>query len=212
MKNIKYILAASLIGIAIFIAFVLPKPKYQGINILKQINIPEAFGQWTSKDVSQTLNINDQRFNFISGILARAYTRSDGASLLLLILDAGNFHNPKVCFGSSGYKITELEDQKIEACGRSIKATTLFADKSQGGYVLMYWLCIDKQITSWTGQKTKELFTSITGKKKAGLMIRLDIPSSNQTIQDATAFGKQFLNDLSQALSPQDIAYIFGSN
>ena len=209
MKNIKYILAASLIGIAILIAFALPKPKYQGINILKQINIPKAFGQWTSKDVSQTLNINDQRFNFISGILARAYTRSDGASLLLLILDAGNFHNPKVCFGSSGYKITELEDQKIEACGRSIKATTLFADKSQEGYVLMYWLCIDKQITSWTGQKTKELFTSITGKKKAGLMVRLDIPVNPQSPESSVTLGQQFLTEFSTHLSQQDLTFIF---
>jgi len=107
MKNLKQIFVVAVIGIAILIAFALPKPKYQGLNILKQINIPTEFGQWSGKDVAQDLNINDDRYKFISDIFARTYTNKEGASLLFLILDAGNFHNPKVCFGSSGYTIKE---------------------------------------------------------------------------------------------------------
>jgi EpsI family protein len=199
MNNSKQILVIALVGIAILVAFALPKPKYQSLNILKQINIPATFGVWTSQDATKNLDINDDRYKFISDIFARTYTRQDGVSLLFLILDAGNFHNPKVCFGSSGYKIKELSDEQIQAGGRSFKATTLYTQKPGEGYVLMYWLCLDKQITGWTGQKAKEFFASIIGKKKTGLMVRLDIPSSEQST-----------TDLSKSLSPQDLEYIFG--
>ncbi|HNQ50150.1 MAG TPA: EpsI family protein [Candidatus Omnitrophota bacterium] len=210
MKNLKQIFVVAVIGIAILIAFALPKPKYQGLNILKQINIPTEFGQWSGKDVAQDLNINDDRYKFISDIFARTYTNKEGASLLFLILDAGNFHNPKVCFGSSGYTIKELSDETIEIGARTFRTTTLYTQKPGEGYVLMYWLCIDKQITGWTGQKAKEFFSSLIGKKKAGLMVRLDIPSSEQTTSGAIALGKQFIADLSKTLSPQDLEYIFG--
>jgi len=210
MKNFKEISVIIVVGIAILVAFALPKPKYQSLNILKQINIPAEFGEWTGKDVSQNLDINDDRYKFISDIFARTYTRADGASLLFLILDAGNFHNPKVCFGSSGYKIKDLSDEQIEVSGRSFKATSLYTQKPGEGYVLMYWLCLDKQITGWTGQKAKEFIASIIGKKKTGLMVRLDIPSSEQTTPGAVDLGKQFFSDLSKSLSPQDQDYIFG--
>jgi EpsI family protein len=210
MNNSKQILVIALVGIAILVAFALPKPKYQSLNILKQINIPATFGVWTSQDATKNLDINDDRYKFISDIFARTYTRQDGVSLLFLILDAGNFHNPKVCFGSSGYKIKELSDEQIQAGGRSFKATALYTQKPGEGYVLMYWLCLDKQITGWTGQKAKEFFASIIGKKKTGLMVRLDIPSSEQSTPGAIAIGRQFITDLSKSLSPQDLEYIFG--
>jgi EpsI family protein len=210
MNNTKQIIAMVLIGIAILIVFALPKPKYQSLNILKQITIPAEFGEWTSKDVSQNLDINDDRYKFMSDIFARTYTRKDGATLLFLVLDAGNFHNPKVCFGSSGYKIKELKDEQIQAGGRSIKATCLFTQKPGESYVLMYWMCLDKEITGWTGQKVQEFFASIIGKKKTGLMVRFDIPASEQTTANAIALGKQFITDLTQSLSPQDFEFIFG--
>lgn len=210
MKNLKQILVITIIGIAMLIAFTLPKPKYQGLNILKQINIPANFGQWSGKDVSQNLNLNDDRYKFISDIFARTYTNKEGASLLLLILDAGNFHNPKVCYGSSGYTIKELGDEIIKSAGRTFRATALYTQKPGEGYVLMYWLCIDKRITGWTDQKAKEFWASLIGKKKAGLMVRLDIPSSEQTTSGAIALGKRFISDLSKSLSAQDLEFIFG--
>lgn len=210
MNNFKHIFVIILIGVAIIAAFALPKPKYKGVNILKQLDIPRSFGNWAGKDVGQDLNLNDDRYKFISDIFARTYTRKDGASLLFLILDAGNFHNPKICFSASGYKVRDLNDETISVGARKFRITPIFTIKPTEGYVLMYWLCLDKKITGWTGQKATELFASITGKKKAGLMVRLDIPSSEQTTDGAIAFGKEFISDLSRSLSPQDLEFIFG--
>jgi len=82
--------------------------------------------------------------------------------------------------------------------------------KGQENTVLMYWLCLDKQISSWTGQKVKEFWTSLVGKKKAGLMVRLDIPASPQAPEQSVKMAKQFLADLYTSLDTSQADYIFG--
>ncbi|HOW43220.1 MAG TPA: EpsI family protein [Candidatus Omnitrophota bacterium] len=209
--NPRYLIAAILICAAIAISFAIPKPKYQSLNVLKQISIPVNFGDWKGNDIGQQLDLNDDRYRFISDIFARTYTRADGAQLMLLILDAGNFHNPKVCFGSSGYKIRELPDTRINAGKRSFETTTLLMTKDPESTMLIYWLCIDKKITSWAGQKTKELWFSLFNKKKAGLMVRLDVPAHPQAPEASAALAQQFVTELSTHLSEKDLTLIFGA-
>jgi EpsI family protein len=177
MKRANPIIIIFILAAAILISFSLPKPKYKGLHILSKLEVPYTFAQWQGKDIQQELDLTDPRYNFISDIFARTYTNKQGATILFLVLDAGNFHNPKVCYGSSGYIIKELNDTDINAASRTFSANTLFTRKGNESTLLLYWLCIDKKITSWTGQKFKELWTSLFGIKKAGLMVRLEIPS-----------------------------------
>ena len=112
MKTRIYITTFLLLA-TIMVSFGLPKPKYVSPNILGKLDIPYSLSDWRSEDAGQTINQQkgDDRYNFISEIFARIYGTNHRESLLFIVLDAGNFHHPKVCFGSSGYQIKELADK-----------------------------------------------------------------------------------------------------
>ena len=209
MKN-KEILLIGILAAAIVISFVIPKPKYTSPNVLSKLNIPENISGWYSKDVSGELNLKDLRYNFISQVFARSYSDRFGRGFLLLILDAGNFHNPKVCFGGSGYKSTDLPDVKMKAGSRRFTAKAVFFESSSDSMVAIYWICVNKEVTSWTGQKLKELWHTLLGKKKSGLMIRFDIRARQAAIPNAIETAKSFVSTLADNLPAEQSEYLFG--
>jgi EpsI family protein len=195
------------------ISFALPKWKYKGADTLSKVNIPVSMTGWQSADVSGNMKskMKDQEvYNFVGDVFARVYGNFLGEQLLLLVLDAGNFHNPKVCYGSSGYKIVELDDIEIDAGGKKLKAHALSMEKGDEGLTMVYWICIDKKIVGWTEQKVLELWASIMQKKKAGLMVRLDIPTRKGGKDTALRLAKDFVKDLSRNLSSEQSEYLFG--
>jgi hypothetical protein len=167
-----------------------------GTNFISELEVPYAFSEWQGRDVTKQLNINtaDTNFNFINEAFANQYINSKGKNLLFIILDAGNFHHPKVCFTGAGYKIKELPDTEFHTPKRSFKA-----------------IVIDKKIAhEWIEQKFKQLYFSMINKKRIGLMVRLDIPAKEADIEDAMILAKQFVNDLSLTLQPEQAGYILG--
>ncbi|OQX79320.1 MAG: EpsI family protein [Candidatus Omnitrophica bacterium 4484_70.1] len=207
-KNQIVIIAVLLL--TIIYCFIFPKPKYVSPDIIPQLKIPYKISDWRGKDVAEELNLLDNRYNFISDIFARVYINFYGESLLLLILDAGNFHHPKVCFGSSGFKIKELNDTEFNFSNHKFKAHTLYTEKNNESFLIIYWICIDKKIVDWTEQKIKQLFFSLFNKEKVGLMIRLDIPTKENDIEDHLKLAKEFIKHLSQNIPSEQADYLFG--
>jgi hypothetical protein len=214
----KNTLIIILLVAAITIAFALPKPKYASPDVLSRLNIPETFDSWRSRDISNKVNTGGDIYNFVSRVFARQYTRSTYYSLLdkdvegltFLILDAGNFHNPKVCYGSSGYTVKELPDIEFDANGRKFRASAVFFDKPGQGVIITYWIVIDKKQADWTQQKLIELWSSLFGRKKAGFMCRLDIPAAVNTTGDAEKLAKDFICAISPLIPADQAEYIFG--
>ena len=177
--------------------------------------MPVSAGEWTSEDVGgDILDEGDDKYNFISDVFARIYGIPSGHSLLFIILDAGNFHHPKVCFGSSGYQIKELEDTRFDINDRAFMAKTILAEKSDEAYVLIYWMVIDGNRVNWAEQKIKEFFRALLNKRRTGLMMRLDIPLdvpvSEGNAKAAIDFARVFISDIASEMSEQDRLYIFG--
>jgi EpsI family protein len=196
-------------------AFLLPKEKYESLNVLDQIDIPSTLPGWQSLDISDRINLNDNvahddRYNFISDVLARVYRDERGRELLLLVLDAGNFHNPKICFHGSGFAPKDRDDTRFQAGDREFTAHSLLMEKQDGNLLMFYWLCIDKRIVDWTGQKWLELVSSLTRRKKAGLMVRLEIPVRDNAAEQDVAFARGFIATLAASLSPETRDYLFG--
>lgn len=210
MINKKQTIVVILLILTIFASFFLPKAKYNGINILKEINIPLRMSGWRSTDVSSQLNPQDKRYNFIGDIFARIYADDYGESLLFLVLDAGNFHNPKICYGNSGYEARDLDKIKIKSGISSFQAQTVFMKKGGEGRLVIYWLCIDKKIASWSQQKIIELWDTFLNKKKSGLMVRFEIPATEENLPSVIKLAKEFIRELRSNLSQQDREYIFG--
>ncbi len=162
--NLKPFVAATLLLSAIAVAFILPKPQYESLNILSILNVPVEFADWKSTDISKQLNIRegdlkDDRYNFVSDVFARVYKNNSGQELLLLILDAGNFHNPKVCYTSSGFSIRDMGEVSFKIGDASFNAAALQMNKQNYQMSMFYWLTIDKKIVSWTGQKMTEFWS-----------------------------------------------------
>lgn len=207
----KYFFSACLLGTTIFLSFAFPRSKYTGTDMLSQLQVPSQMKAWNSRDVSGALDLKDARYNFINRVFARQYANALGKSLVFFILDAGNFHHPQICFGSSGYGVEPAGDLEINANGRRFKAHALFMNKKQGSMLVVYWISIDKKPVDWTEQKLNQFFYSLFNKKKVGLMGRLDIPASEENIQKALRFAKDFISDVSRNMKPEDADYLFGT-
>lgn len=191
-------------------SFLIPLPRYESLNILSTIDIPTQMPGWRSVDVSKELNLKDERYNFISDVFARIYYNGYGEQVLFLVLDAGNFHNPKVCYTSTGFTVKELPDAGFGLEQKKMNTTALFMDKPKQGLYMFYWLCIDKKIKDWGGQKLSELWSTLFNKKKAGLMVRMEIPSSFRTPQQAEALAQDLLGSMNKAMKPEQREFLFG--
>ena len=215
MQKYKNIIIIILLSLVIVASYTVPRAKYIGTNFISKLEIPFKFNGWHGRDVSEALNINaaNINFNFINDAVAHQYTNSSGQSLIFIVLDAGNFHHPKVCFTGAGYKIKELVDTEFHIAGQSFKAHTLFTERGNESFLSFYWIVIDKQIAhQWIEQKLKQLYYSLFNKKRVGLMIRFDIPAKEDSIDDAMLIARQFVKDFSGKLSSDNADYIFGEN
>ena len=213
MKSKKILTVIILLILTIIISYSLPKVKYTGTGFISELKIPKSIPGWTGKDVTQQvgLNLNEDKYNFVSGALAYQYVNNEGKTLLFIILDAGNFHHPKVCFTGAGFKIEELPDTEFHLSNHNVKTHTLFTERGRDNNLSFYWIVIDKVVAhEWIEQKAKQLFFSIFGKKRVGLMVRVDVPTNRNLIEESTLVARQFVRDLSQVLSPDQSLYIFG--
>ncbi|MFA5339239.1 MAG: exosortase C-terminal domain/associated protein EpsI [Candidatus Omnitrophota bacterium] len=218
MKSSKAIIVITLIGLTMLVSFALPRPKYESPDILSKLEIPASFGAWRSRDASSQVQTGGDVYNFVSRVFAREYARPAYISLLdkgyegllFLILGAGNFHNPKVCYGSSGYKTTDLPDIEFDANGHRFKASAVFFDRPGKSVVITYWIVIDKKQAGWGQQKIIELWSSLLGKKKAGFMCRIDIPATADTTDKAVNLAKSFISAIAPFIPQDQAEYLFG--
>jgi len=209
-KIIKPYLVILLITIAIVYSFALPKKKYSGTDILSQLKIPYRLDTWQGADVEQGLDLEDKKYNFISQTIEREYINAAGKNLSLSIMNADNFHNPKVCSNAAGFKVKELNDVELKVANRTIRTNAIYAQSGDEGYLLIYWMCINKDIVDWTEQKIKQLWYSLFNENKIGLMIRLDVPTDEDNIDDAHILANDFITALCNTLNQDDLDYIIG--
>lgn len=215
MKINKHFIVVIILLMTILVTHSIPQAKYVGTNFISGMDVPLTIAAWQGTDVSKALNINTANadFNFIDQALAHNYVNRGGQSLLLIILDAGNFHHPKVCFTGAGYNIRELPDSEFQLSERSLKAHRLFIERGKDSFLSFYWIVIDKSVAhEWIEQKFKQLFYSLFNKKRIGLMIRMDIPAKEKDINNASIMAKEFVNDLRLSLKPEEADYILGKN
>lgn len=210
MKIKKQITVIILLSLGIALSFGLPKKKYKSPDILPKLKIPSSTREWYGKDVSKSLNLEDERYKFVSDIFAHIYVNKYRENILFIILDAGNFHHPKVCFSSAGAKVKELPDTKFNILGRSFNAHTLYTKQKNKEMLIIYWLCVDKKVVNWTEQKFKLLWFSFFNKEKTGLMVRLDIPTSETGIKNSLKTAQEFLTSISETAPEKQIDYLFG--
>lgn len=213
MKSKKNLTVIIILILAILISYSLPKAKYTGTGFISELKIPKEISGWTGRDVTKEvgLNANSSEYDFVSGALAYQYINEKGKSLLFIILDAGNFHHPKVCFTGAGYKIKELPDTEFHLPTHALKTHTLFTERGRDNSLSFYWIVIDKNVAhEWIEQKAKQLFFSVFGKKRVGLMVRVDVPAGEGDVEEALILAEQFIKDMNRSLYSEQSDYVFG--
>lgn len=213
MNKYKAITAIILLIATTILVHAIPKAKYVGTNFISSLKVPLYLSDWAGQDVSYQvkLKLEEHPDKFSNDALAYQYINKEQKNLVFIILDAGNFHNPNVCFTGAGYEIEELKRTEFRAEQRTFKAHTLLAKINNTNSLSFYWIIIDKKIANeWLSQKVKQLYYSLLNKKRVGLMVRIDIPVNGSDINNATLLAKQFISTLSQSLPPEQADYIFG--
>ena len=207
----QHLFVSLLLLCTLFFSFAVPKTKYENPGLVKQIALPERLKNWQSRNVAKELNLTDARYNFASNIWARVYGTQDAQSLLFLIVDSDNFHPPKACFQSSGFQIHELDDILLTLPAQRIYTKAIFAEKNGNGFLVLYWTCVNKQAGSDLLKGDVEQFWfNLLNKNRAGLMIRLDIPATKESLAQGRELAQKFLNDLAAGLNEAQAEYIFG--
>ena len=209
MIPVKPIVGAAIIAFTIGISFGLPRPKYEAAAPF-EFSLPTMSG-WLQGDVSNQLNLKDQRYNFVSQVFARQIVSDLGERFLFLVLDAANFHHPGVCFNAAGYKTKPLPEIDMKLKNHRFKAQAVYTERAGEGTLILYWIAIDQKVVNWTEQKLKQLWYSFFNKKRIGLMVRLDIPTRENTMDSALSLARHFLTDVESALPPEKADYLFGS-
>jgi len=215
VRKYKSWIAIILLLSGVVLSFAFPIEKYVGTGFISQLEMPSIVSEWLGENVTKELNIRreDSTYDFISEILAYQYSNNQGKKLLFIILDAGNFHHPKSCFTSAGYKIRELDDTEFNMRGHTLKTHTLFTEKGKDNFLSFYWIVIDKNVAhEWIEQKLKQLYFSLFNKKRVGLMIRIDIATTKDNMNDSMIIAKDFIDDMSKALRQEESNYIFGQH
>ncbi len=209
MTDKRSIVIAVILIATMAIAYGLPKERYKSTDILKEISIPLTVGRWQGVVHKNDIKLMDEKYNFIQALDLREYTHPTGRKVYLFVLDAGNFHNPKVCMTSSGFVTNELNDIDYKLSQPfSAAAITIAKDKTM--VLISYWITINGKRVGWMEQKATEFWFSLIGKRKAGLMVRIDVPTSEQDLPTATEAVQDFVRSLSVSVNAKDHKYIFG--
>lgn len=219
--NIKTITAIGLVVVllvfCIYFVYFVPRAKYAGKAFTAEIldAIPMDAIQWHGRDVGDMgADLEDEVYNFLSRVFARYYVDSADMkkSVFLIVLDAGNFHYPKVCFRGAGFISEELPQRELNLGHGKLKAHLMLNEKKNEKLLSIYWICIDKKIVpTWAGQKLKQLYYSLFNKERVGLMVRVDI-HMDEDMERSVKTGEKFLSDIYQAIPLEYREYIFGGN
>jgi len=218
--NIRTKLNFAIVGLflvlCVSVVYFTPRAKYAGKAIAAEVldSIPKDGRHWQGRDIEDIGNdLESEVYSFISRVFARQYVSkaSPEQSVFLIVLDAGNFHYPKVCFQGAGFISEELPQRELNLPGGKLKAHLMLSKKKNEQLLSIYWICIDKEIVpTWAQQKIKQLYYSLFNKERVGLMVRIDIAVTGN-IDKSVEIAQAFLNDIYQATPPQYRDYIFSA-
>jgi EpsI family protein len=177
-------------------------------ELISHLTIPTSAKGWISKDFSQEIKIkNDQRYNFLSDVFARIYQNRQGRQVLLLALEAENFHHPKVCYRSSGFTPVDLPATDLGG----FQAPTILVQRDDEAFVIMYWMVINGKQADWTQQKWRQFWNSFSGQTQTGLMLRMDVPLIDGSPEMAIKTAQELIMNLKRDLSSNNQALLFGA-
>lgn len=179
--------------------------------------VPETFGAWKYQAASGlVLPPADQlRDKIYSQMVTRAYSRPDGASVMLLIAYSGSqdgtiqVHRPEVCYPASGYKLTTIEPHDVPvASGIAVPSRYIVAEADLRREQLIYWTRVgDYFPTKWSEQRRAVVAENFAGVIPDGVLVRFSTTGGG----DERALLDGFARDLYGAIGARLRQVLVGS-
>jgi len=217
IRTFKFTVSMAIILVAVCIVYFTPKAKHQSSRkeVLSVMgSIPDAFGRWRGRNIDVEIDREQPVYNFLSKALSKFYydLYLPDKGVFFVLLDAGNFHYPKICMMGGGMKTTDLPQRTIDVQGNKIPLYLILAEGEQSTSLITYWICIDKHlVTRWSEQKIRQLFYTMFNKKSTGFMIRADIICPDGDIDKGVQYVEKFFNDMYKDLPDETREYLFGN-
>ena len=211
MVKYKNLIIIAILSITIAASFGFPQKKYQSFDIIEYLDIPLSFNDWSGRVVINKQKTLGKKFNFINKSKQFYFWKKDGSEVYFSLLNAGNFHNPKVCYTGIGYKPQYDGTYNVKLTNSSVlQFDTYLMLKENNNFLTTYWMCIDGKKVNWLSQKLNELICSLTGRKSINLLTRIDIPTDPDNTNNALTLTKKFIHNLYETLDQDKKVYIFG--
>jgi len=224
MGKAKSLIFIAIIFITIFVSFFSPKIKYQSFDIIRFLNIPLTIGSWFGEEMPSDEE-EMKKWDFINKskqyyfwkeyesepFNSYHFSNEEGAEIYFSLLNAGNFHNPKSCYTSIGYK-ARLEGTYTVKLSKNtaLQFDSFLMLKKDNDLLTTYWMCVDGKKVNWLELKLNELICSLTNRKSINMLTRIDVPTNPGNTDDALNLTKEFLHDLYKTLDKKKKSYIFG--
>ncbi|HPS20790.1 MAG TPA: exosortase-associated EpsI family protein [Candidatus Omnitrophota bacterium] len=217
-RILKFAIIFTVLLAGLFTVYCTPKWKYEGKEVVLSVmqNVPDIFGRWRGRNVDSGVNDENPIYNFISKISSKFYydLYLPERGVMFTLLDAGNFHYPKICMRGGGKETTDFAPRTINVGGKEITVQMVLAEDpkdKKSGNLTVYWISIDKKpVKEWIQHKLHQLVYSLFNRKSVGLMVRADIRCTRDNVDDGVKYVEKFFNDLYKDLPQDSREYIFG--
>jgi EpsI family protein len=192
----------------------------QGASRLDQY-IPRAFGEWTSRDVSDLVappTPDSLAAKLYGETVGRVYTRASTASEIMMLLAHGNtqsndlqLHRPEVCYPAFGFSISNsVPIQMPLPGGITLPARRLVATSPDRQENIIYWARLGEFMPiDGTQQRLARVKTALHGYVADGLLARFSMAGSDPAGSFATLI--PFIGQLIRAVAPSQRLSLIGT-
>ena len=183
--------------------------------------VPKKFGNWrvdesvapvlASPDVQATVNqIYDQ-------IISRAYINDKGQRVFLVIAYGSRqtrqlrAHRQEVCYAAQGFKISALNQVKLDLQGSSVLATRMVATRGAQQEPVSYWFTMGNStvMSVWDRQRV-QLRYAMQGFVPDGYLVRFSSIGANSASEYELQL--KFAQELLRTTSPELAGRLIGAS
>ncbi|MBO9575037.1 MAG: EpsI family protein [Sphingobium sp.] len=186
----------------------MPKQRFPNIPDDKfEALFPKQFGDWRTLPTSELVMPpeGDLQAKLYQHILTRTYVNSKGEGVMFLVaynseqVNNVQVHRPEICYGVSGFKITQSRPYTIQMGGsEAVPARIVRAERVGRIENILYWTRIgDEFPQSWLQQRIAMTKANLGGFYADGLLVRAS--NIDGDTNASVAMLSEFLRELAQA-------------
>jgi EpsI family protein len=216
------VLGVAMAGTSALTGALTPKAKVAAFQQRFKLDdmIPAHFGHWTLDSSVAPLTPDETQKELISALydqtLARTYVNDAGERVMLSIAYGGDqskqlqLHLPEVCYVAQGFDLVEEHRGELATPYGKLPVKRLVMRENARNEPITYWVTVgDKAVMSGLGQKYQRFLYNLTGKIPDGMLVRVSTVGPDK--DNAYRVQERFVNDMLQALPPQDRTHLVGA-